>query len=838
MQLRMDGSTWEIEWNVSNRSEIEVEYNFVVLRGGEMVRVEPPTMPHHLRFSPGQTRRDILIEERWIDPHPLHRLSREPLAEWLRRENDELLTYPRWRAGSSYAVVRTPYVEELYGNLFLVGDSPEFGEWDPHQGVPLSLSRSGFSVEMPPDKSLEFKLVYISDEGVVEWEQGPNRRWNGRKVSPKAIEAVYLEPPVFAGVESRVQYPHFKGTAVPLFSLRSESSYGCGDFQDAQLFLRWLHRSGQRVLQLLPIYDTNFHYSAADSYPYDCISTFGINPIYLDVRRLPHYIESDERKAWEAEARRLNALTAVDYMSVKRLKDHVIDHSFGLWYPSRNEDEGFQSFFARYQDQLLPYALFCVYRDRHPGVPVAEYPALEGCMKQWKDAETMEGVSVSASVYRYLYVQYQLYSQLSELRREAERLQIILKGDLPIGVGMNSVEVWQDPTLFHTSLLAGAPPDAFSTVGQCWGFPTYNWEKMREDGYQWWRRRLQTMDRYFSAVRIDHILGFFRIWSIPVHAVNPCVGYFVPSIGYSEEVVRERLGVEEIESLLTPLLSPAVAEEIWGELLEEALKVHCLEKISDFYRWLSIDPDQIPERLRDAYRRTSGEVFLVKDQEGILHPRVMPSQTYRIRELEPSLRDRIYALHDEYFYHRNEDLWRSTALERLYTLVRGTDMLVCAEDLGMVPGVVPQVLHDLEILSLEVVRMPKGPGSAIVRPSEIPYLSVITTSTHDTASLRGWWMGLSDEIKHEVAANYPDPDGGTDPSPEGLVRGLSRTSALLRILPLQDWFVLTGHGKDVSPELEQINRPEEPHHVWSYRMPGTLESLLGDEPLISAIVRL
>ena len=138
----------------------------------------------------------------------------------------------------------------------------------------------------------------------------------------------------------------------------------------------------------------------------------------------------------------------------------------------------------------------------------------------------------------YYFIQFHLHLQLLEATNYARANGVVLKGDIPIGISRNSVEAWTEPHYFNLNGQAGAPPDDFSVNGQNWGFPTYNWEVMEQDDYSWWMKRFRKMSEYFDAYRIDHILGFFRIWEIPMHAVHGLLGQFVPSLPMSREEIE------------------------------------------------------------------------------------------------------------------------------------------------------------------------------------------------------------------------------------------------------------------------------------------------------------
>lgn len=827
------GSVWTCTWRLPLEQECTIRYHYSVYTADVLVRTEPPTASHTLTIARG-TAPVVTVFDRWVEPSAERRLRQgfrvQKAGDLL---VDRLLTLP-CTEGSCYFVLPSEVWAHEGDEIRLVGSTAATGQWDVERGLPLFPIGETLAVKVPAQETFEYKWVYRYSDGSVVWEEGGNRLFTPSADLDRRARIEYVEPPRWASCPRQSVPQKVFGTAVPLFSLRTERSYGCGDLSDALTLLQWLHETGQGLLQLLPIYDTTWSRTDRDSYPYNCITTYGIHPLYLDVRQLYGYDRSAKRAHWEERAARLNALDAVDYCAVMELKEEVIDHCFERWYASESKSEEFRSFCSSNDSEVIPYALFCVLRDRHPAADVREYPSYEESLAQWRAHGTLEGTPAVYEVYRYLYIQYALYRQLAELRKKADAWSILLKGDLPIGVGRNSVDVWQDPTLFHLDYSAGAPPDPFSQRGQDWGFPTYNWQVMLRDGYRWWKRRMEAMSSYFSAVRVDHVLGFFRIWSIPYGSLNPCVGHFVPAMGYEEDEVAGLCGAAEIRMWKESWLCVHTAEEIWGRDLPLALTQGWLSEAQGGYLLKRCKRSDIPPGYWSTYAESLGECLFVVDESGLWHPRILLERTHRFGELPSQIQSRLRALHDDYYYRRNEQLWKSTALERLEALVHGTGMLICAEDLGMLPASVPEVLGMLEIFSLEVLRMSKRSDVTYVRPCDIPRLSVLTTSTHDMPSLRGWWCSLDDQQRSFICREY-----GLDPPGEStlplLLRSLSRTNASVVIFPLQDWFVLSGYAAEVSVEDEQINYPHDSEHVWDYRMYRTIEDLRHNTSLSRAV---
>jgi 4-alpha-glucanotransferase len=406
----------------------------------------------------------------------------------------------------------------------------------------------------------------------------------------------------------RFDRPGFRGagTAIPVFSLRTDDDFGIGEFRDLRPLVDWAAATGQCIIQLLPVNDTTRKGLWQDSYPYSPVSTFALHPLYMRLQEIGVPVD----KAFLKEQAELNALPELDYPKVFKAKMKRIRKAF--------EDHGAKDLataackrFIKDNAAWLPeYAEFCARRDNLE----PEY---------------------------YVWMQYHLDRQFSEEVAYARSKDVHFKGDLPIGVSADSAEAYWHPELFNLDSSTGAPPDYFSTDGQNWGFPTYNWEEMAKDDYAWWKARLRKMSQYFDAFRIDHILGFFRIWEIPTEFKSGMMGHFNPALPYS---------LREIQDMGLPL---------------EGL----------------FHPDP--------------------RHPGMYQPLIAPASS----GLPQWQQERFGALYNDFFYHRHDEFWRRNAEHKLPELLGATGMLACGEDLGMVPDCVPGVMDHWRILSLKMRGM-------------------------------------------------------------------------------------------------------------------------------------
>ena len=751
-------------------------------------------------------------------------------------------------------IVRAPQLRD--GEcLAVLGDLKALGEWCPDKALPMTLHNyCEWAVDIDASQfhgeHIELKFVVTNASGhMMMWECGYNRCLTLPDMK-KGETVVYGLGQAFFEIWNR----RLAGTLVPVFSLRTRESAGVGDFGDLKMMIDLMANTGQRVLQLLPINDTTITHTWTDSYPYSCISIFAIHPQYADLRSLPELDDEEARKEAEAECRRLNALPQIDYEKVNAFKLEYLRKVFQQEGKKIMKSAQFKAFFQVTQNWLVPYAQYSWLRDKYG---TADFT-------QWKDHNTWtedDRAMLSDSrtkeyqeVAFYYFVQYILSSQMKEAHEYAKQKGVILKGDIPIGVNRYGCDVWMDPKYFNLNGQAGAPPDDFSVNGQNWGFPTYNWDEMLKDGCQWWVRRFQNMSQFFDAYRIDHVLGFFRIWEIPIDSVHGLTGQFVPSQAMSrDEIMQYGLNFQE-ERFTQPFITDWVLDRVFHERADEVRREY-LERIDgERYR---MKPDVDTQRkiearfagvtrqedlwLRDGLYSLVSDVLFVRDRNraDMFHPRISAQLGFIYESLYDNDKQAFNRLYNDYYYRRNNQFWYREAMKKLPKLVQATRMLVCAEDLGMVPDCVPWVMNELKILSLELQSMPKSVTTRFGHLSQNPYRSVCTISSHDMPTLRQWW----DEDYERTQDYYNSMLHREGPAPHPLPGWLAKdiiarhldSPSMLCILSVQDWLAMDERLRLPDADAERINIPANPKHYWRYRMHLNIEDLIADGKFIDDI---
>lgn len=638
------------------------------------------------------------------------------------------------------------------------------------------------------------------------------------------------------------------GIAIPVFSLRSSQSLGVGEFTDINLLVDWAEKVSLRMIQLLPVNDTTSTHTKADSYPYAAISAFALHPLYASIETIAGKKHAKTIKPYLSKKDLLNASTGVDYEAVMELKWDALTSLYQSMKDEVFQEVEYVNFFHENKSWLVPYAAYSFLRDNFNSPDTSTWGKYALFNDLLIDELSATGAENFDAIALHYFIQYQLHLQLKNAHDYANSKGIILKGDIAIGVHRNGADTWTQPSLYNLDMQAGAPPDDFAIKGQNWGFPTYNWETMKADGFAWWRQRFQQMSNYFDAFRIDHILGFFRIWSIPAHAIEGIMGRFVPAIPVSRNEFEQRGVFIDNNRYCKPYITDAVIVQSAGHM-DADVKYFLQSNGDTTYRFKSIFDTQrkiedyfTSEGLDDSKKGLKQVLFNLHanvilwpdgDNKNGYHFRFNASKTLSFQHLNAHLQHQLSSLYDDYFYHRQEHIWKHEAIEKLPALKLCTDMLICGEDLGMVPQSVPAVMSSLGFLSMEVQRMPKQLNTSFFDPSHAPYLSVVTPSTHDMSTIREWWL----EDQHKTQQFFNEqlwqhgkaPAAATTQIVRSVILQHLASPAMWAVFQLQDLLAMNDCLRLEDPYAERINVPGDPNHYWRFRMHMTLEEMIKND---------
>lgn len=839
-----DGRTWLCDIEMEKIPE-RIDYFYSLDNSGREERHEWQTITHRLELNATKAK-EYTVYNSWTDiPYDSYLYS-SAFTDCVNRRHHESLPKSNYDK-TLRLIVRAPQLRKGE-HLYIAGESSCLGNW--HTNRALKMYEHNYNewvadldIEAFKEKVAELKFIATTDNGDVLWETGFNRKIEIPELK-KGEACVYdMEQAFFEICDTKLA-----GTLVPVFSLRTKESFGVGDFGDLKMMIDWVAETKQKVLQVLPINDTTSTHTWTDSYPYSCISIFALHPQYADLRQLPQIADKKKAAEFEALRKELNELKQIDYERVNDAKTDYLRIIFQQEGEQVMKTLDFKQFLKDNEHWLVPYAQYCHLRDTFGNVDFSTWKGHETWHEQDRGALLNPRSKEFNNVAFYYYVQFVLNNQMRGAHEYAMARGVILKGDIPIGVNRNGCDVWHEPQYFNLNSQAGAPPDGFSVNGQNWGFPTYNWQRMIEDGCQWWIRRFQNMSKFFDAYRIDHVLGFFRIWAIPTSCVHGLLGQFAPSLAMTRDEI-ESYGLHFQEQLFTtPFIARWVVDRVFGIHAEEVIGKYLNHEHDDIF---SLKPEYDTERkieaafkgketaddiwVRDGLYALAADVLFVRDDNDSnkFHPRITAQLNFMYEALMDSDKEKFNRLYNDYYYRRNNNFWYNEAMKKLPVLVQATRMLVCAEDLGMVPDCVAWVMNELRILSLELQQMPKDPSVKFGELWKNPYRSVCTLSTHDMPTLRQWWDEDYDRTQEYYNSQLYRSGAAPHPLPGWLAREIITNQltcpSMLCILSLQDWFAIDEKLRLEDANAERINIPANPRHYWRYRMHLNIEDLIANK---------
>lgn len=849
-----DGERWACDWGVES-PEKSYTYYYSVEREGRAVKTEWLMIKHQLDVNARKAAVYTLYDHWKAMPEDASLYS----SAFTDCINHQVPQEMKPETGSKIVrlIVRAPQLRDGE-RLGVLGADKALGAWDVQKILPMTQHTynewvADIDAAHLEGSHLEFKFVaFRNAKNELLWEASMNRTVDLPEMKAGELVSYELDQAFFALYNRKLA-----GTLVPVFSLRTRKSAGIGDFGDLKAMIDFVASTGQKVLQLLPINDTTITHTWTDSYPYSCISVFAIHPQYANLHALPELKDAKARAEAEKTRAELNALDKIDYEKVNDFKINYLRQIFNQEGEKMMKTAEYKAFFQDTEQWLVPYAQYSYLRDKNGTADFNQWPDHQ----VWDEAERKALTDPKTAAYKnvafFYFVQFVLDRQMQEAHEYAKAKGVILKGDIPIGVNRNGCDVWMEPKYFNLNGQAGAPPDDFSANGQNWGFPTYNWFEMLKDGCQWWNRRFQNMARYFDAYRIDHVLGFFRIWEIPVHSVHGLLGQFAPALAMSREEI-ESYGLHFQDDRFTrPFITDWVLDRVFHERAGE-VKEKYLDRLDDerYQMKPEVDTQRKVEALfadatdekelwlRDGLYALISDVLFVRDHTnpGVFHPRISAQLDFIYESLYDNDKAAFNRLYNDYFYRRNNQFWYQEAMKKLPKLVQATRMLVCAEDLGMVPDCVPWVMDELKILSLELQSMPKDPSVKFGHLSRNPYRSVCTISSHDMPTLRMWW----DENIQRTQEYYNTMLYRQGPAPHPLPGWLASdiisrhltSPSMLCILSIQDWLATDEALRLPDADAERINIPANPKHYWRYRMHLNIEDLAADKRFVQNITEM
>ena len=489
-----DGVWWYLETALMEsrqRTVTSFTYEYLLKdKEGRVLRHELNRLP---RTYHADATKSFVFPDQWRDV-PLHAYLYSKARNVGREEpeviNHNALSLPLFRKTIIFSVAAPQLRKGEY--VALVGSHPAIGSLNPTRylrmtyqgGFVWRLSVNMVGIQLP----LEYKYVVIDEKTnqLRDWEGGENRVIQHEEVNDG--EVLVLDGGSLHLKEDTWQ---IAGVAVPVFSLRSKYSYGVGDFGDLQRMVDWVAMTGMKMIQLLPLNDTTNVQSWDD--PNTIVSCLALHPHYLDIEQLGELKDRKKMKMYLRQRRELNSLPTNDYVTVDRVKKAYINDIFEEMGEETLLSDDYLTFWESNRSWLLPYAVFCCLRDEYHTTRFHDWKTYATYQSSDIDILCQESSPYYNNIRKTCFVQYHLYRQLKRAVDYAHSKGVSLKGDLPLGICRDSMETWMNPQLSQLSS---------------------RWDE-QSGGYDWWRQYLQWMEQFFDAVRINHLVNFFRTWVIP-----------------------------------------------------------------------------------------------------------------------------------------------------------------------------------------------------------------------------------------------------------------------------------------------------------------------------------
>lgn len=668
------------------------------------------------------------------------------------------------------------------------------------------------------------------------------------------------------------------GVVVPLGALYSKNNPVIGEFSDLIPFGKFCKEAGLKVIQLLPVND-----SGTQSSPYSALTAFAIHPIYITLSAIPGFTElyqSDKKFAadWDSFVKAHKYGSRYNYDEILNSKIYFLQKLFestGIFKTLKPDQT--LSTFIKNNGWLKPY---CVYK-------CLKWDYMQASWKEWKkedqsfDSKKIEQYwkdkTKLGSLLFYAWCQQIASNQFENAVKELHKMGLLLKGDLPILMNEDSCDAWYNPEFFNQNLRAGAPSDGENPAGQNWGFPTYNWKNLAAGNYSWWKDRLTVAQKYYDAYRLDHILGFFRIWAIPEGDCNALNGHTEPYAAIKKEELYEAgFDDDRIRWLSKPHIPTSCIQEITNdyEKAHKVLEIFC-NQLPDEELWLFKDsikgssqfwstvlPETFTKEEQEKIKSKLTEYWSNRTLHEIAKNKLVPMWTYKSSTSWGTLNDKEKQFLEDTFTElndKNEKLWQKQA-ENIFTSVfDGVKMIPCGEDLGVGIACVPKTMKKHNILGLRVVRWSRyweKENQPYVDFKDYEPLSITTTSVHDSSTLRGWYeeignyeKGGFDRLNHLfdskntelVSASLCNGKSSekTDFTPETAFECLkkcAKSASIWYINPLQDYLYMNKKYWLKNAQDERINVPGSVNSFnWTYRMPVSIDELLNDKEIIKKI---
>ena len=635
------------------------------------------------------------------------------------------------------------------------------------------------------------------------------------------------------------------GISVPLGALYTKDNQVIGEFPDLQPFCDYCKSCGVSIIQLLPVNDTG-----TQSSPYSGLSAFALHPIYIRIKDIPEFAEVYKKN--EKFKNKYDSFISENKYSLRYNYDAISNRKTELLKLLYEETETGKT--GKPNDKLSKWIKSNQWVKTYAVYKNLKWNYMQASWKSWHENDQHKSEEQILELWNtkafkkehlfFVWVQEIADSQFEKSVSYIKKAGILLKGDMPILMNEDSCDVWASPLYFNQALRAGSPCDGENPKGQNWGFPIYNWKNLKADDYCWWKERLLNASKYYDAYRLDHILGFFRIWAIPESDSNALNGHTEPYSAIKRETLYE-LGFDDdrIRWLSQPHIPTSTIERITNnyDVAIQILSTLC-DRIGSEELWRFTPAVEGSKYIQDAdlteLCRTE-QVQSVKEKLieywsnrtliEISKNKFVPLWTYYNSTSWNTLNDKekndLQACFCE-LNSKNEKLWQKQADGIFSALTKSVKGVFCGEDLGVNIDCVPTTMEKHKILGLRVIRWCREwakDGQPYIPLSDYTPLSVATTSVHDSSTIRQWW---ADEHREEFTPEIA----------EKIMKEAASSASMWFIPPIQDFLYMNKKYWLSNTTDERINVPGTVSDFnWTYRLPVSLEDLLEDKDLINKI---
>lgn len=666
------------------------------------------------------------------------------------------------------------------------------------------------------------------------------------------------------------------GTVVPLGALYTEESPAIGEYTSLKKFADFCKKCGFSIIQLLPVNDTG-----TQSSPYSGLSAFALHPIFADISAFSEFggIYKTAKKfksSYDDFKKNFSYKPRFEYQNILNVKTDLLRALYDTTDIAKKESPDLElSAWCEKNPWIIEYSVYKNLKWQNMQSSWKSWNKKDQCLSEKEILSRWNDLKLKKEHLFYAWTQMRLAEQFKESCDYVKSLGIILKGDMPILMNEDSCDAWAHPEFFNHDLRAGSPVDGENPCGQNWGFPTYNWKNLKKEKYSWWKNRLITASDYYSAYRLDHILGFFRIWAIPERNSTAILGHAEPYVAIDRSELNE-LGFddsrirwlsephvktadidyftwnsEKSHELLNLLCDRLGEEELW--LFKKEIKGDKDIYEKEFPQWCEKETaDKIRQKLVEYWNNRT----LIEIEKDKFIPVWTFNQSFAWSTLSAEEKEKIEKLFAEKNEAQNEE-WKNQATDIFKNLTKAVDMQPCGEDLGVGLECVPEVMKNENIFGLNVVRWTREwgeKGQPYVDFEDYRELSVTTTSVHDSSTIREWWEKETDSSYSFVKANIDYFSDIVKPQDieeeksiellknftpeiaENILKACSKSASRWCIHPLQDFLYMDIKYWLVDSKDERINIPGEVNEFnWTYRIPCKVEDLAENKNLIEKI---